>query len=252
MSADAHNKRRLDVAVVERGLAATRARARDLIRRGLIELRGSVESKAATPVAEKDLVCIKEPAEAHRVSRGGAKLEAALDHFQFSVPGVTAIDVGASTGGFTEVLLARGATRVYAVDIGRGQLHADLARDPRVVPLGGRDARSLDRSLVPEVAGAVTADVSFISLTQALPAALDLAAPGAWLVALIKPQFESGREAIGKGGIVRDPAVQQRAVARVAEWIGVQPSWRVLGVIASPLKGGSGNQEFLLGALRAP
>jgi 23S rRNA (cytidine1920-2'-O)/16S rRNA (cytidine1409-2'-O)-methyltransferase len=166
------------------------------------------------------------------------------------VTGVVALDIGASTGGFTEVLLARGAARVYAVDVGHGQLHPRLAGDARVVSLERRDARSLDSSLIPEPAGAVVADVSFISLTKALPAPLALTHPGSWLVALIKPQFEAGPAAVGKRGIVRDPAARARAVELVRGWVARQPGWRVLDVIPSPIAGGSGNEEFLLGAVR--
>jgi 23S rRNA (cytidine1920-2'-O)/16S rRNA (cytidine1409-2'-O)-methyltransferase len=178
------------------------------------------------------------------------KLIAALDYFRFPVAGVVALDVGASTGGFTEVLLARGAARVYAVDVGHGQLHARVASDARVVSLEGRDARQLDDMLVSEPVGAIVADVSFISLMKALPVPLTFARAGAWLVALIKPQFEAGRAAVGKRGIVRDPAARQRAVALVRFWVAAQPGWRVLDVIPSPIAGGSGNEEFLLGAVR--
>ena len=184
------------------------------------------------------------------MSRGGVKLAAALDHFAFAVEGVVALDVGASTGGFTQVLLKRGAARVYAVDVGHGQLHPSLAGDPRIISREGCDARGLDRALVAEPIGALVADVSFISLTKVLPAALDLTEPGAWLVALIKPQFEAGRTAVGKGGIVRDPAARERAVEAVSAWLAGQAGWRVLGVIPSPIVGGSGNTEFLLGAIR--
>ena len=183
------------------------------------------------------------------VSRGGLKLAAALDHFAFAVAGVVALDIGASTGGFTEVLLARGAARVYAVDVGHGQLHRRLARLPAVVSLEGQDARALDGTTVPEAVGAIVADVSFISLTKALPAALALAAPEAWLIGLIKPQFEAGRGAVGKGGIVRAAADRQRAIELVAGWLGAQAGWRLVDVIASPIRGGSGNQEFLIGAV---
>jgi len=184
------------------------------------------------------------------LSRGAPKLIAALDHFGYSANDLVALDIGASTGGFTQVLLDRGAARVYAVDVGHGQLHAQLAADPRVVSLEDCDARRLGPTLVPEAVGALVADVSFISLTKALPAPLTLTRAGAWLVALIKPQFEAGRAAVGKRGIVRDPAARQRAVDLVRDWIAEQPNWRVLDVIASPILGGSGNQEFLLGAQR--
>ena len=161
-----------------------------------------------------------------------------------------ALDIGASTGGFTEVLLAEGAAKVYAVDVGRGQLHERLRADPRVVSLEATDARNLDAALIPEPVGTIVADVSFISLTQALPAALKRAAPGAWLVALVKPQFEAGREAVGKGGIVRKAEDRERAVVRVRDFLEGE-GWIVLGVIPSPIEGGSGNVEFLIGARNA-
>jgi 23S rRNA (cytidine1920-2'-O)/16S rRNA (cytidine1409-2'-O)-methyltransferase len=238
------------MALVERGLAPSRARARDLIRRGFVELDGRVQTKPGTMVAAVSSVRLKGVAEARHVSRAAEKLEAALEYFRFAVAGVTALDIGASTGGFTEALLACGAARVYAVDVGHGQLHARVAGDPRVISLEGCDARSLDRVRVPESIGAVVADVSFVSLIKVLPAALALTSPGAWLVALIKPQFEVGREAVGKRGIVRDAAARQRAVESVSTWMAGQAHWRVLGVVASPIEGGSGNQEFLLGAIR--
>ena len=148
------------------------------------------------------------------------------------------------------MLLERGAARVFAVDVGHGQLHARLAEDPRVVSLERCDARSLDRTRIPEPVGAIVADVSFISLTKALPAALALAAEPAWLVALVKPQFEAGRAAVGRGGIVRDAAARARAIALVQDWVAAQAGWQVAGVIPSPIAGGSGNEEFLLGAVR--
>jgi len=240
---------RLDIRMVERRLVTSRARAQDLIRRGLVEVGGMVERRPGTRIAAAAEVVLSGAAEAH-VSRGALKLIAALDQFGFSADGVVALDIGASTGGFTQVLLARGAARVYAVDVGHGQLHARLAGDPRVVSLEDCDARRLDRTLVPEPVGAIVADVSFISLSKALPVPLTLAGPGAWLVALIKPQFEAGRAAVGKRGIVRDAAARQRAVQLVRDWIAGQPDWRVLDVIASPIAGGSGNEEFLLGATR--
>jgi 23S rRNA (cytidine1920-2'-O)/16S rRNA (cytidine1409-2'-O)-methyltransferase len=240
---------RLDKEMVERGLVVSRARAQDLIRRGLVRVTGRIETRPGADLAAGVPILIAEEAGDH-VSRGATKLAAALDHFRFRTEGIIALDVGASTGGFTEVLLARGAERVYAVDVGHGQLHPRLAEEPRVVVLEGCDARHLDRALVPEPIGALVADVSFISLAKALPAALCLAAPGAWLIALIKPQFEAGRAAVGKGGIVRDAAARERAVAAVQAWVAAQPGWHVIGVIPSPIAGGSGNAEFLLGAVR--
>jgi 23S rRNA (cytidine1920-2'-O)/16S rRNA (cytidine1409-2'-O)-methyltransferase len=240
---------RLDVRLAELGLVRSRAAARDLIRRGLIEVEGKTETRPAAGVAADASIRVQGEAGAH-VSRGAAKLSAALEHFGFSASSVAALDIGASTGGFTDVLLAAGAMRVYAVDVGRGQLDRRLAANPRVVSLEGCDARRLDATLVPEPIGALVADVSFISLAKVLPAPLALTQPGAWAVMLIKPQFEAGREAVGKGGIVREEAAHQRAVTRVSEWMAAQPGWRLVGVIPSPIAGGSGNREFLLGAVR--
>jgi 23S rRNA (cytidine1920-2'-O)/16S rRNA (cytidine1409-2'-O)-methyltransferase len=245
-----HKRRgRLDARLVELGLVPSRARAQDLIRRGLVNIAGVVETRPSAGVPTDAAIRLSDAAGDH-VSRGAMKLIAALDHFHFPVAGTVALDVGASTGGFTQALLERGAARVYAADVGRGQLHARLAGDARVVSLEGRDARQLDRALVPEPVGAIVADVSFISLAKALPVPLTLAGAGAWLVALIKPQFEAGRAAVGKGGIVRDAEARRRAVTAVRDWVAAQPGWRVLEVIASPIAGGSGNEEFLLGAVR--
>jgi 23S rRNA (cytidine1920-2'-O)/16S rRNA (cytidine1409-2'-O)-methyltransferase len=182
------------------------------------------------------------------VSRGGLKLAAALDAFGLDPKGRVALDIGASTGGFTEALLERGAKRVFAVDVGRDQLHDKLREDRRVVVLEETDARALDAEIIEGPIGAIVADVSFISLTKALPAALRLAAPGAWLVALVKPQFEVGRDAVGKGGIVRDAQARARAVAEVRAFIDATPGWAVFAEMPSPIPGGSGNEEVLIGA----
>ena len=241
---------RLDLALVARGLVATRAKARDLIARGEVRVDGEVASKPAMGVREVQTIAVDAQAAA-QVSRGAVKLAAALEHFGLDASGRTALDVGASTGGFTQTLLERGADRVYAVDVGKGQLHAALAGDPRVVSLEDCDARVLDRALVPEAIGAIVADVSFISLKKALPAALALAAAGCWLVALVKPQFEVGREGIGKGGVVRDATLRERALTDVRDWLAAQPGWSVLGSMPSPIEGGSGNAEFLIAAIRS-
>jgi 23S rRNA (cytidine1920-2'-O)/16S rRNA (cytidine1409-2'-O)-methyltransferase len=202
---------RLDVALVERGLAPTRSRARDLIRSGLVRVGADVCTKAGAEIAPTaDLSLDGDLARA--VSRGGQKLAAALDGFAFDPAGCVALDVGASTGGFTQVLLERGARKVYAVDVGHGQLHASLAADPRVMSLEGFDARKLTRTVVAEPVGIITADVSFISLAKALGPALELAAPGCLLVALVKPQFEVGPDRVGKGGIVRDAVAREEAL----------------------------------------
>ena len=242
------DRRRLDEELVARGLVASRSRARDLVLRGLVRVGAQIAAKPSLAVRAADAVTVDETAAAH-VSRGAEKLIGALDAFGLDPKGRTALDVGASSGGFTEVLLARGAAKVYAVDVGHGQLHPRLAADARVVSLESCDARSLDTTLVPAPVTAIVSDVSFISLTLALPAALRLSAPGCWLAALIKPQFESGRDAVGKGGIVRDATARDVAVARVRDWLAGQPGWRVLGVVDSPIEGGSGNREFLIGAV---
>ena len=241
---------RLDLALVARGLVATRAKARDLIARGEVRVDGAIAQKPAMGVRGEQSIDVDTQAAA-QVSRGAVKLAAALDRFGLDPAGRIAIDVGASTGGFTQVLLEQGATRVYAVDVGRDQLHASLKDDPRVVALEACDARTLDRAMVPDAIEAIVADVSFISLRKVLPAVLALAAPGCWLVTLVKPQFEVGREGIGKGGIVRDAALRDGALVGVRAWLAQQDGWSVLGDMPSPIEGGSGNVEFLLAAVRA-
>jgi 23S rRNA (cytidine1920-2'-O)/16S rRNA (cytidine1409-2'-O)-methyltransferase len=181
------------------------------------------------------------------VSRGGTKLAHGLDHFGFDVAGVVALDVGSSTGGFTDVLLSRGGAKVYAVDVGTNQLAWKLRQDPRVVVLEQTNARYLTSEQVPEPVDIVVCDASFISLAKVIAAPLQLAKPGAKLIALIKPQFEAGREEVGKGGVVRDPAVHERVRAETRTWVESQ-RWRVLGVTPSPITGPEGNVEFLLGA----
>ena len=246
---DAHltKKERLDQAVVSRGLAPSRARARDLIHRGFIKVDGAPCLKPSTGVMPAQSVLLSADAPTY-VSRGAEKLVSALDAFAFDATDRIALDVGASTGGFTQVLLERGAARVYAVDVGHGQLRAAVSNDRRVVALEGTDARALDRQCVPDPISAIVADVSFISLGKALPAALALAAPQAWLVALIKPQFEAGPDHVGRGGIVRDVAIQQRVVSEIEAWLTAQSGWTIQGVVSSPILGGSGNAEFLIGA----
>ena len=237
---------RLDKALLMRGLVPTRSRARDLIVRGAVSVDGEVQLKPGALVAEDVPIALTESSD--YVSRGALKLVAALDAFGFDPQGRVALDVGASTGGFTDVLLARGAEHVFAVDVGHGQLHPRLVDDERVTSLEGQDARALTEREIPRRVAAIVADVSFISLEKALPAVLGFAEPGCWLVALVKPQFEAGRDAVGKGGIVRDAAVREAQADKLTAWIGGLPGWRVAGVIASPIEGGSGHQEFLLGA----
>ncbi len=182
------------------------------------------------------------------VSRGGLKLDHALDHFAIEVRDALALDLGASTGGFADVLLARGAAHVWAVDVGKGQLAWRLRQSPRVTVLEGVNARALDAELIPEPPGIVVADLSFISLKTALPAALSLAAPDSCLVALIKPQFEAGRERVGKGGIVHDPLVHRDVCTIIRTWLADSMGWRVQGLVESPITGRSGNREFLIAA----
>lgn len=238
---------RLDVALVERNLVPTRSRARDLIKSGKVLVDGQVCTKASAEVDMQQVVALA-PGTRTTVSRAAAKLVAALEAFALDPSERIALDVGASTGGFTETLLAQGAHKVYAVDVGHDQLHARLKTDARVVSLEGCDVRKLTRAQIAEPIGAIVADVSFISLAKALPAALSLAAPAAWLVALIKPQFEVGRARIGKGGIVRDAQAREDAVAAVTDWLAAQDGWRVVGTMPSPITGGSGNEESLIGA----
>ncbi len=241
-----YKKTRLDQLLVDSGLAATRSRAADLVRRGAVSVAG-VQALKPGALVRSDAALAISPGASPYVSRGGLKLAAALDAFGFEVEGRVALDLGASTGGFTDVLLNRGAAKVYAVDVGRSQLHEKLRADPRVVGLEATDARSLDASLVEEPVGAIVADVSFISLTLVLPPAFRLASPGAWLVALVKPQFEAGRAAVGKGGVVRDAAKRKEAVAKIRQFI-EEEGWTVIGEVVSPILGGGGNEEFLIGA----
>jgi 23S rRNA (cytidine1920-2'-O)/16S rRNA (cytidine1409-2'-O)-methyltransferase len=238
---------RLDIVLIVRGLADTRSRARDIIKRGLVTLNDVIATKPGQLVGADDQIAVAAGATDH-VSRGGIKLRAALDHFTLDARGRFALDIGASTGGFTQVLLEAGAAKVYAVDVGHGQLHPSLHEHPRIVSLEGTDARKLDKSLIAEPVTAIVADVSFISLTVALPAALSLAEPGAWLVALVKPQFELGRAALGKRGIVRSDVRGEDAVDAIEAWLTATGTWRPMGRIPSPIAGGSGNREFLIAA----
>ncbi len=249
MTAFAHKDTRLDQALVTRGLAPSRARARDAILRGHVTVNGAPTAKPSLTVAPDALIAIDDPASGY-VSRGALKLIAALDAFRFDPAGTVALDVGASTGGFTQALLDRGARKVHAIDVGHGQLALALAADPRVASREGLNARDLTAADIGEEVDAVVADVSFISLKLALPPALALTRAGAWGVFLVKPQFEVGRDALGKRGIVRDAAAAERAAADLAAWTKSALGWRVTGVIPSPVAGGDGNREFLLGATR--
>lgn len=238
---------RADRVLVARGFFDSRARAQAAIAAGLVTADGKQVAKASETIAANAAIAAREAYE--WVSRAGLKLEAALDTAGLSVEGVEALDVGASTGGFSEVLLARGAARVHAVDVGHGQLHARLRDDPRVVSLEGTDIRGLSPGAVPP-AGMISIDVSFISLQQVLPAALRHAAPKAHLVALVKPQFEVGRDKLSKGGIVKDAGARSDAVERVVALL-QDHGWQVLHRLPSPILGGDGNEEYLLVAARA-
>jgi 23S rRNA (cytidine1920-2'-O)/16S rRNA (cytidine1409-2'-O)-methyltransferase len=237
-------RKRADLLLVERGLFESRTQAQAAIAAGQVTANGEPVCKPSDTLA---IDCVLRAAPAHPwVSRGGVKLAAAFDHFGFAVEGHTGLDLGASTGGFTEVLLARGAKRVYAVDVGHGQLHARVASRFEVVALEGIDARALTPALIPELLAFATVDVSFISLKLVLPPALALLRPPAWLIALIKPQFEAGRHHLKKG-LVRDPQVHTAVCDDVAAFVAAQ-GWQVAGIIPSPITGGDGNHEFLIGA----
>jgi len=239
-------KVRADQLLVSRGLAESRTRAQALIMAGAVF---SGERKLAKPgdMLPEDAALDVRGKDHPWVSRGGIKLEHGLTHFGFDVAGAVALDVGSSTGGFTDVLLSRGASKVYAVDVGTNQLAWKLRQDPRVVVHEQTNARTLDASTIPEPVDIVVCDASFIGLAKVLEAPLRLARPGAKLVALIKPQFEAGRAEVGKGGVVRDLEVHQRVCAEVSAWVQSQ-GWTVVGVTPSPITGPEGNVEFLLGA----
>jgi 23S rRNA (cytidine1920-2'-O)/16S rRNA (cytidine1409-2'-O)-methyltransferase len=238
-------KKRADVLLVERGLFESRAKARAAIEAGGVSAAGRRIMRASDTIEQDtELSAVA----AHPwVGRGALKLVHALDLWPVETAGRVVLDVGASTGGFTEVCLARSAARVYAVDVGRGQLHPKLAADPRVVSLEATDARTLTPALVPEPPQLIVTDVSFISLEKALPAALALAAPGADLVALVKPQFEVGPERVGKGGLVKDEAARIEALEGVAGFLQAS-GWTVQASAESPIAGGDGNREWLLWA----
>ncbi|EKM99779.1 MULTISPECIES: TlyA family RNA methyltransferase [unclassified Acidocella] len=242
-------KQRVDVMLVARGLAESRAKAQALIMAGLVYAGTARVAKAGDTLPEDAQLSVKGQ-EHPWVSRGGMKLAHGLAHFGFEAAGRIGLDVGASTGGFTDVLLSNGAEKVYAVDVGHGQLAWKLRSDPRVVVMEKTNARHLSAEQIPEPIGAIVCDASFIGLQTVLPAGLGLCAPGAFAVALIKPQFEAGPEQVGKGGVVRDPAVHEQVCARIEAWFSALPGWEVLGITPSPIKGPEGNVEFLIGARR--
>ena len=243
-------KIRIDQLLAERGLAESRTRAQALILAGLVFAGERKVAKAG------ELVAVDTPLDVRGrdhpwVSRGGVKLAHGLDHFGWDVAGAVAIDVGSSTGGFTDVLLTRGAARVYAVDSGTNQLAWKLRQDARVIVHEQTSARLLTPAHIPEPVDLIVCDASFIGLAKVLEVPLAFAKPAARLLALVKPQFEAGRDEVGKGGVVRDPAVHDRVCNAAAEWLAAQPGWAVSGIERSPITGPEGNIEFLLAGVRA-
>ena len=239
-------KKRLDQLLVERGLADSREKAQALIMAGAVMVNGQKAAKPGHSLADDVLIEVTQ--KLPFVGRGGLKLQRALDHFKIDVTGKVCLDVGSSTGGFTDCLLQRGAQRVYAVDAGTGQLDWKLRNDPRVVVHENVNARYLDRSIVPEPIEFSCFDVSFISVTMVIPPAVALMTEAADMVILVKPQFEVGRSEVGKGGIVRDPVLHEAACAKVARAVG-ELGYRA-DIIESPVLGAEGNREFLLYARR--
>lgn len=242
-------KIRADQLVVERGLAESRARAQALILAGLVFSADRRIDKPGQPLAPDAPIDVR-GRDHPWVSRGGVKLAHALDHFAWDVSGAVAIDVGSSTGGFTDVLLSKGASRVYAVDSGTNQLAWKLRQDPRVVVLEQTSARVLTEAHIPEPVDLIVCDASFIGLAKVLERPISFATQAARLIALIKPQFEAGRDEVGKGGVVRDPAVHERVCREVADWL-TAAGWSVEGIVQSPITGPEGNIEFLIAAYRS-
>ncbi|OAP40859.1 hemolysin [Sinorhizobium glycinis] len=250
MSDSKHSIIRLDQLLLNMGLVASRARARDAIQRGTVKVDGRTVTKPATAFTENVTITIDDPAQAY-VSRAALKLVGALDHFAFDPAGHTCLDVGASTGGFTEVLLKRGATHVVAVDVGHGQMHPRIAEDARVTNIEGLNARAMTADDIGNRAiSFIVSDVSFISLKLALPPALSLAESGSRCMLLVKPQFEAGRDAISKAGLLKDPESAPTVAAELERWLVEEMGWRSFGLVPSPIAGGDGNKEFLLGGLK--
>jgi 23S rRNA (cytidine1920-2'-O)/16S rRNA (cytidine1409-2'-O)-methyltransferase len=241
-------KLRLDEALVARRLSPSRSRARDSIARGCVRVNAEAARKPAQMVASTDNLQLDDGA-SNYVSRSALKLVHALDHFKLSPDGKYCLDIGASTGGFTQVLLERGAAHVVALDVGHGQLAGDIADHPRVTNLEGHNARDLVAGQFARPPQFIVADVSFISLKLALPPAMELADPAAVMIALIKPQFEVGKENLGKGGIVRNSALHQTVCDEITRFL-ESANWKVLGILPSPIQGGDGNQEFLVAATK--
>ncbi len=237
-------KTRADILLVELGLCESRTQAQKLILAGLVRTGpDAVVGKASDQYPPETEFIIETPCP--YVSRGAYKLLAALEAFQPPLSGLVALDVGASTGGFTDLMLQRGVRKVYAVDVGHGQLHIKLRQDPRVVNLERVNSRNLDASQIPEPVDLLVADVSFISLRIALPSPAAFLKSGGWAMVLVKPQFEAGRTEVGKGGVVRDEAVRQRCVEDVCAFAEAKLGWTKVGVVPSPIKGPAGNQEYI-------
>jgi 23S rRNA (cytidine1920-2'-O)/16S rRNA (cytidine1409-2'-O)-methyltransferase len=241
-------KQRADLLLVAQGLAESRTRAQALILAGTVFAGDRRVAKAGDLFATDAVLSVK-GRDHPWVSRGGVKLAHGLEHFGFDVNGAVGLDVGSSTGGFTDVLLTRGARKVYAVDVGTNQLAWKLRSDERVIVHEQTNARALTGEIVPEAVDIIVCDASFIALAKVLDAALDLARPGAALVGLVKPQFEAGRAEVGKGGVVRDPAIHQRVCDDAAKWV-TSKGWTVIGIEPSPITGPEGYVEFLLGATK--
>jgi len=240
---------RLDQLLVTLSLFASRSRARDAIQRGTVTVNGKIVTKPGALFTEDAQISIDDPAQDY-VSRAALKLVAALDHFDLDPRGQHWLDVGASTGGFTEVLLERGAAHVTAIDVGHDQMHPRVEADPRVTNIEGLNARNLTAGYIGEPFSFIVSDVSFISLKLALAPALALAEPGARAALLVKPQFEAGRDAIGKAGLLKDPSSAPAVAAELERWFTEDMGWQSLGLIASPITGGDGNQEFLLAGIK--
>jgi len=236
---------RADQLLVDQGLAPSRSRAQALILAGKVLMGDRRVEKPGQQLPPDTQLRVKGP-DHPWVSRGGLKLQHALDHFKIDVTGFTVLDVGSSTGGFTDVALTRGARKVYAVDVGTNQLDWKLRQDDRVVVMENTNARYLTPEMIPETPDLIVCDASFIGLETVLPAALSLAGPGTRLVALIKPQFEVGKGRVGKGGVVREPELHREVCERITDWLNGLPGWTVEGLTTSPITGPEGNVEFLI------
>ncbi len=241
-------RQRLDELLVQRGLYTSRSRARDAIARGTVTVDGVVAAKPAQNTNPESRIEILDEARAY-VSRAALKLKSGISFFDIPVNGLNCLDIGASTGGFTQVLLEQGAAHVTAIDVGHGQLDPSLKGDPRITSIEGLNARDLTAAHLKHKIDFIVCDVSFISLKLALPAALALAEPGTRLLALIKPQFEAGREAIGRGGIVSNPQEHERVCKEISDFL-IAENWQVIGLTPASIEGGDGNREFLIAAVK--